>query len=232
MKNFFAIAFTFVLLLTSSTSFSQMSMEPETTDYLTNKAIAIYPNANNVTGSVYENQDFVQGFIFKNGKALASNVALRYNAQKDEIEVMATKDAPLRTARVLVKSSDIYSKLMNKVFVYSNKREGLDKAGYFIVLYEGDTYALYKKLTKKFIEGRESVNSITRDVPPSYSDKEFYYLVNKVDGSFTAFPKSRKGKLNMFIRNKKAVKDFIAQNKLNINKDYALKKAVKFYDEL
>jgi len=101
-----------------------------------------------------------------------------------------------------------------------------------MVLQEGDNYALYKKIERKFIEGRESVNSITRDTPPAFKNVEIYYLVNKATGSFNKFPKSRKGKLKVFTHNTKEVKNFVNVNKLNVNKEYALAKLVKFYDTL
>jgi len=233
MKNVLALVLFSLLMFTSSISVAQMDTEEkESTTYFTNKAITINANERNFTGSAYENEDFVSGYVFKNGKTLASNVALRYNAKRDEIEVKRKVSSSNESARVLVKNDDIYIKILNKVFVYSPVREGIAKAGYFMVLHDGTNYSLYKKLTKKFLEGREAINSITRDTPPAFQNKEVYYLVNKVDGSFTAFPKSKKGKLKIFDSNKKEVKAFVKENRLNIKKDYDLAKLVKYYDTL
>ena len=148
------------------------------------------------------------------------------------MEVKNSLNSSNKNARVLIKSDDIYIKILNKVFVYTPVKEGIDKAGYFMVLQEGDNYSLYKKITKKFIEGRESINSITRDTPPAFENKVVYYLVNKSDGSFTKFPKSKKGKLKVFTQHKKEIKDFVISNSLNLKKDYALAKLVKYYDTL
>jgi hypothetical protein len=233
MKNVLALVLISLLVFNTSTSFAQMGTEEqESTNYLTNKAITINPAESNFSGSAYENEEFVRGYVFKDGKTLASNVALRYNAKRDEIEVKKSLNASNESARVLVKNDDIYIKILNKVFVYSPVRKGIDKAGYFMVIHEGANYSLYKKLTKKFLEGREAANSITRDTPPAFQDKEVYYLVNKTDGSFTIFPRSRKGKLKVFATNKKEIKNYVKSNRLNINKDYDLAKLVKFYDTL
>jgi len=233
MKNVLALVLFSLLIFTSSISVAQMDTEEkESTTYYTNKAITINPSERNFTGSAYENEDFVSGYVFKNGKTLASNVALRYNAKRDEIEVKRKINSSNESARVLVKNDDIYIKILKKVFVYSPVREGIDKAGYFMVLHDGTNFSLYKKLTKKFLEGREAINSITRDTPPAFQDKEVYYLVNKVNGSFTAFPKSKKGKLKVFDSNKKEIKAFVKENRLNIKKDYDLAKLVKYYDTL
>ncbi|MEM7086437.1 MAG: hypothetical protein AAF489_09655 [Bacteroidota bacterium] len=233
MKNVLALVLFSVLAFNASTSFAQRSTEEtESTNYITNKAITINANERNFSGSAYENKEFASGYVFKNGKTLASNVALRYNAKRDEIEVKNSLKSSNQSARVLVKNDDIYIKILNKVFVYSPVRKGIDKAGYFMVVHEGANYSLYKKLTKKFIEGREAINSITRDTPPAFQNKEAYYLVNKVDGSFTVFPKSRKGKLKVFSENKKEIKSFVKSNRLNVNKGYDLAKLVKYYDTL
>ena len=233
MKNVLSITIFSLFFLTSFFASAQMDTDEADTDrYYTNRAITINANERNFSGSAYENKEFMNGYVFKNGKTLASNVALRYNAKRDEMEVKNSLNSSNANARVLVKSDDIYIKILNKVFVYTPVKEGIDKAGYFMVLQEGDNYSLYKKITKKFIEGRESVNSITRDTPPAFKNKVVYYLVNKSDGSFTSFPKSRKGKLKVFTQYKKEIKDFVKSNSLNLNKDYALAKLVKYYDTL
>ena len=233
MKNVLALVLFSFLMFNASTSFAQMGTEEkESTTYLTNRAITINANELNFSGSAYENKEFASGYVFKNGKTLASNIALRYNAKRDEIEVKNSLNSSNESARVLVKNDDIYIKILNKVFVYSPVKEGIEKAGYFMVVHEGANYSLYKKLTKKFIEGREAINSITRDTPPAFRDKEVYYLVNKTDGSFVTFPKSKKGKLKIFSSNKKEIKTFVKTNRLNINKGYDLAKLVKYYDTL
>jgi hypothetical protein len=233
MKNILPIVLFSFLFLSTSLSVAQLGTEEVgAAHYMTNKSIRIYPNQSNYAGSVYENEEFVNGYIFKNGKTLASNVALRYNAKRDEIEVKKSLRVSNSAAKVLLKHEEIYIKILNKLFVYSPKKDGIDKAGYFMVLQEGDNYALYKKIQKKYIEGRESVNSITRDTPPAFKNVEVYYLVNKANGSFNKFPKSRKSKLKVFTKNTKDVKNYVNVNKLNINKEYALAKLVKFYDTL
>ena len=233
MKNILPVALFSLLFFTSSITFAQMGIEETgASRYMTNKRISIHANQGSSTGSVYENKDFVNGYVFENGKILASNVALRYNAQRDEIEVKSSLKTSSSSAKVLVKNDDIYIKIMNKIFVYAPLAEGIDKAGYFIVLQEGDNYSLYKKISKEFVEGKEAFNSMTRDTPSAFKTKEKYYLVNKSNGSFTVFPKSKKGKLRLFTQNKKKIKDFINTNRLNVNKDYALAKLVKYYDTL
>jgi len=233
MKNLLSIVLLTLVIFTSTSAFSQMETEEkDSNNYLTNRAITIVAAERNFSGSAYENEEFVSGYVFKDGKPLATNVALRYNAKRDEIEVKKTLGAADASGRVLKRREDIYIKILNKVFVYSPVKEGISKGGYFMVIHEGDNYSLYKKLTKRFIEGREAINSITRDTPPAYQDKEVFYLVNNTKESFTELPKSRKRKLKTFENNKKELKAFVKENRLNLNKDYDLAKLVKYYDSL
>jgi hypothetical protein len=233
MKNVLAPSLFIFFLFTASLSIAQMVGEEVDNDtYFSNRAITINPEERNYSGSAYENKEFVNGYVFNDAKIVASNVALRYNAKREEIEIKNSLSTPDEHARLLVRNPKIYVKMGNKVFVYMKASEQVTKPGYFVVLEEGEHYSLFKKITKKFIEGRESVNSITRDTPPAFEEKEIYYLVDNSDGSFTAFPKSRNGKLKSFTKHKKEIKEFVKSNKLNVNKEYALAKLVKYYDSL
>lgn len=222
-----------LLFLTTLGLFAQQQTEEISTDaYLTNRPITFKPEEVHYAGSAYENQEFVNGYIFKNGKALASNVPLRYNALRDEFEVKENPSAPNQTAKVMVKDPDIYVKILNKLFVFYPKKEGIDRPGYFLVLAEGDKADLCKKISKEFIEGQEAVTSMTRSIPPTYKEHEDYYLFHKTSDTFEKFPSSRNRKFNLFGDAKKEVKSYAKKEDLNVNKEWALKKVVKHYNSL
>lgn len=233
MKQSIAVLFLAFCILTPLTSIAQMApAEQTTTEYVTNKPITPYPSYERISGSPYETKEFELGNIMKDGEILANNVALRYNVMKDEIEVKSSLESHNRTGRVMVKASDIYAKIFNKTFVYVPNQDGLDTAGYFVVVFEGDNYNLFKKITKEYIEGAEAMTSLTRDIPAMYKEKEFFYLVEKSSGNVKVFPNSRSAKFNLFGDKKKALKRYASEEKLNINKDYALLKIVKHFDTL
>ena len=140
--------------------------------------------------------------------------------------------APNSTARVMMRNPDIYVKMLNNVFVYAAPKEGLDRPGYFLVLFEGENADLYKKISKEFIEGMAATTSLTRDIPSSYKEKEAYYLLNKNTNSFQEFPSSRNAKFGLFDDKKKELKTYTKEERLNINKEYALIKLVKYYNTL
>ncbi len=233
MRSIFTLVVVFFFSASIQLANAQMApAEQTTTQYVTNKPITPYPVYERISGSPYESKEFMVGKIMKDGKILANNVALRYNAMKDEMEVKYKLEDHNRTGRVMVKSSDIYAKILNKTFVYVGNQEGLDSAGYFVVVYEGENYNLFKKITKEWIEGAEAMTSLTRDIPAMYKEKEFYYLVEKQSGKVTMFPNSRSGKMNMFGAKKKEMKRYAAEKKININKKYALLRMVKHFDTL
>ncbi len=230
MNRFFP---TLALFFLTFATFAQMETEEVVSEtYLSNQSITFEPEEVFYAGSAYENDAFARGTIFIKGRVVESNVLLRYNALRDEMEVKMDPNASDATAKVMVKDPDIYTRILNKIFVYSPKKEGIDYPGYFLVVYEGEHYMLYKKITKDFIEGTKSMNSMTRDIPNMYKEKEFYYLVNKKTGTFVLFPNSRNGKLALFGNKKKQVKAFVNNERLNINKEWALKKTVLYYDSL
>ncbi|NND61728.1 MAG: hypothetical protein HKN48_00890 [Flavobacteriaceae bacterium] len=233
MRSIIAIVALISCSVFTNLTYAQMApAEQSTTQYVTNKPITPYPVNERISGSPYEDEDFANGKIMKNGKILATNVALRFNALKDEMEVKSSVEDHNRTGRVMVKSPDVYAKIMNKTFVYLPKQEGLDKAGYFVVVYEGDKYDLLKKINKEYIDGAESMTGMTRDIPAMYKQKEVNYLLNKQTSKIAAFPNSRSGRLNLFGQKKKEMKRYAAEKKININKKHALVKMVKYFDTL
>jgi len=183
------------------------------------------------TGSPYENKAFQPGFVFMDGKILASNVGLRYNAARDEFEIKKSVNTSNYAAKVLVKSEDIYVKIMNRLYVFVDKNEENKTGGYYEVLLDGERISLYKKLSKEFIEGKKSVNSIAADILPMYKEKEQLYLLNEKN-ELTELPNSRNGRINYFSNNKKQIKQHIRDNKLNINKSYDLIKLIRYYNSI
>ncbi|MDC8005781.1 hypothetical protein POV27_17140 [Aureisphaera galaxeae] len=232
MKKVLAVL-TFALLICSQFAYGQMATEEtSSTQYVTNRPIKAYPTVERISGSPYENQEFAIGNILKDGKILAGNIAIRYNALRDEIEVKRKIEDHNRTARVMTRSPEVYAKILNKLFVFVPNKEGLSASGYFLVLHEGEKYDLYKKITKEYVEGSESMSGLTRDIPAMYKEKEFYYLADKEAGTIKAFPKSRNGKFSLLGKKKKELKKYANENRLNVNKEYALVKLLKYYETL
>ncbi|MAZ73565.1 MAG: hypothetical protein CMC70_10515 [Flavobacteriaceae bacterium] len=181
------------------------------------------------TGTPYNHPSYLNGNVYQNNELLATNVALRYNAVADEMEIKESLTSPDEEAKVLTKSPEIFVKIMNDIYIFAPYKGGVEGGGYFQVLHEGTTVDLYKKLKKDFKPERKATSSITTDTPAMFSDDITYYLATK-DGKFYEMPRSRNKKLKVFGKKKDEVKDFVKDNRLDLNDEKDLLRVVKFYD--
>ncbi len=182
------------------------------------------------TGTPYNHPSYLPGNVYKGKELLATNVALRYNAIADEMEVKESLETPDKEAKVLTKSPDIYVKIGGKdIFVFVPYDGGIENGGYFQVLTEGNKYDLFKKVKKDFTPAKKATTSITRDIPAKFADKPVYYIVTK-DGKFYELPSSRKKKLKVFSDNEKLVKNYVNSNNLDLNNEKDLIRVIKYYD--
>jgi len=226
-KNVFTLA---ILAMVVSVSYAQNDLSGiNNQNVISNKSITT-SKKKDYKGSHYEVDTFESGLILLNEKPVLVNAGIRYNVLRDEIEVKENTRQADASAKVLVKSPNIHIKSKGKDYVYVSQKEGLNKPGYFILLHEGDTYSLYKKLTKEFIPGYESINSYTQDVASLYKNHEYYYLSK--DGIFSELENSKKKKIEAFGLDKKYMKNLIKENKLNLNKEKDLTTLVKLVNKL
>jgi hypothetical protein len=183
------------------------------------------------TGTPYNHPSYLNGNVYQNNELLATNVALRYNAVADEMEIKESLTTPNEEAKVLTKSPEIFVKIMNDIYIFAPYKGGVEGGGYFQVLYEGNSVDLYKKLKKDFKPERKATSSITTDTPAKFTDDIIYYLATK-DGKFYEMPGSRNKKLKVFGKKKSEMKDYVKENKIDLNDENGLLRAVRYYDSL
>ncbi|QIE60166.1 hypothetical protein G5B37_11520 [Rasiella rasia] len=188
-----------------------------------------YEDTKSYTGTPYNHPSYLLGNVYNNNELLASNVALRYNAVADEIEIKEGLTSADDDAKVLTKSPEIFVKIGTDIYIFAPYKGGVEGGGYFQVLHEGNKIDLYKKLQKDFRPAQKATTSITRDLPAKFSDDITYYLASK-DGKFYELPNSRNKKLKVFGKNKNDIKKYVQDNKLDINQEKDLLKTVKYYD--
>lgn len=188
-----------------------------------------YEDTENYTGTPYNHPSFLNGNIYKNNELLATNVAIRYNAVADEIEVKESLTSSDDDAKVLTKSPEIFVKIMDDLYIFAPYQGGIEGGGYFHVMYEGTSVDLYKKLAKDFRPEKKATSSITRDIPAKFSDDITYYLADK-NGKFFEMPSSRNKKIKVFGKEKNEMKDYVKENRLDLNDEKDLLRAVRYYD--
>lgn len=187
-----------------------------------------FKDVSSYTGSPYNNPKFLAGNIYKNNELWATDIAIRYNAMADEMEIKESLNSD-DDARVLTKSPDVYVKIINDIYIFAPYKGGIEGGGYFQVLYEGKKIDFYKKPKKKFSPEKKATSSITRDTPANFKDEPIFYIIDK-KGKFYELPESRSKKLKVFGDNKDAIKDFVKNYNLDLNNENDLLKVIKHYD--
>jgi hypothetical protein len=190
-----------------------------------------YDDTDTYSGTPYNHPSYLPGNVYKDNELLATEVALRYNAMADEMEIKESLTTPDEQAKVLTKSPDIFVKINSDIYVFVPYKGGIEGGGYFHVLHEGSKYDLFKKPSKKFTPEKKASSSITRDTPANFSDRPVYYIVTK-DGKFYELPSTRSKKLKVFAENKDLIKDYVKEMDLDINEENDLIKIIQYYDSL
>lgn len=188
-----------------------------------------YKDVKSYKGTPYNNPSYLPGNIYENNKLLANDVALRYNAIEDEIEVKETLATNDDDAKVLTKSLNIFVKINKDIFIFAPYQGGVENGGYFQVLFEGDNYNLYKKLKKKFIPAKKASTSITKDLPPVFLDRPVYYIVTN-EGKYYELPESKNKKLKVFGNKQIEIKKYIKENKLDLKDEKDLIRVINYFD--
>ena len=210
--------------VTAQSSYDEHNLDP----YVTQNSVTDDHDFTYV-GTPYFNEEFQKGVIYKDDLAVASNVGLRYNANKDVFEFKRKVTSNNNQAKYLVKTEDISLKMKNNLFVFIPASKENSAPGYYILLYKGENISLYKKTKKIFIAGQKAYSSLASNVEPTYKGKEILYLCD-TDGNLSELPNSKKGKIKAFSDHNNEIKQYIKENDLNISKEYNLIKLVKYFD--
>ena len=188
------------------------------------------PTINQVEGSIYFESKFKEGNIVHLDKEIDIKTKLRYNAFNDEIELIDNSNGS-ESIKVAIKDFDIISYFDNKEFIFmsyldSNKQ---NKEGYLNPIYKGSRVNIYEKKRKKFLKGKESVNSLDIAHPPRYTDEiEYYISFNESKPSFVKL--SKKSILNTFNKSND-IKNFYSKNRLNFREISSLIEIAKYYEQ-
>ena len=175
-------------------------------------------------GTPYGNPDFQLGNIYTNGKTFAKNIAVRYNAVADEIEIKPKVDDDDSKTKALMKTSGVSVEINDKIYTF------VDGKGYLEVLFSGNEYTLFKKLGKKYIPPKPAKNSFERDFPAEFKDIISYFLFKKGSNSLIELPSSKKKRLKAFGADENVVKNIMKEKKLNLSKEEDLITTVKLLD--
>lgn len=181
-------------------------------------------------GTPFYNDKFILGSLLNENKVLVSNIALRYNAFRDQFEVKQSLNQSNENIQAVIKRTDILVKMGDDVFTYIVTPEGTTK-GYFDILFEGKKFSVFKKISKKFIEGITPVNTMKSTSPNRYVDEVDYFLVGE-NNDFKELSNSKNKRLKAIGGDKrKELKKYAKENNLNVKEEADLIKVVEYYNE-
>lgn len=229
----------FFLLFICGVGFSQVrlsSQHPLYELYLrqyyieeSNEAMKESPHSiNNIQGSPYVNENFVEGKVFINGKLNKKNVYLRYNVLAEEIEIKPIKN--INTYEAVYKDQEIYVSIGGTIYIFAPYQESINKGGYFALIQPGENYILYEKHTVTFKEYKPS-NAYRQSQPAEFIKGRDFYLVTK-DGKFFKIPKRNSKLVKVMDEKKKEIKEYLDKNDVDLNNKYDVIRLFKYYDSL
>lgn len=179
----------------------------------------------NYDGTPYYVNDFLLGDVYLENEMILSNGALRYNAVADEIEYKESLNDDDESAKALVKSKEIYAKIMNDTFVF------IPGQGYYLVIFDGNNLSLLKKVTKKYFPPKKAQNNYERSTLARFEDRFIYTMYSK-NGKTLELPRSKNKKLKAFGGNEKIVKYYAKEHNLDLNNEKDLKKLTLYLDKI
>ena len=116
-----------------------------------------------------------------------------------------------------------------KTYLYTDRDK--TKKGFFVVLSEGENYALVLKEKIVFVEEQKPKTPYEKYKNPELKRvKDTYYLSLKGSKTLSEIKLRKKDVINFFENDSKMVSSLIKKNKLNVKKEEDLIRLLKLYD--
>lgn len=223
----------FILFMLSSLSFSQDLYELR-------KAIDFYKTQklfkddwkdilteNDIKGSPYLNDEFINGTLFTTNKFQFIDIPIRYNIFNDQIEYKTENNQiqAIANPEILERIEFADKRIVYIPFLIANKTN----KGFFIVLEEGKA-SLYAKPQVVFIKATLPVPF--KDGQPAKFDRttDQYYIKTGIEVAKSVG--NIKELIEIFPENKDKIEAFIKTKKTKTNKPESLKELVRYYNSL
>lgn len=136
-------------------------------------------------GSPFENKEFTAGATIDKVNKTKLKAFIRYNMFSDEIEVKSNLYS--KKAKALIKTSNLSCVINGTHYHYLNftNENRAKKYGYLKLIFKGNKYNLYERLTSKYTPKEEDPDSSYRKPEPaSFEKKVTYYLKHGNNISF------------------------------------------------
>jgi hypothetical protein len=186
----------------------------------------------NVVGTPYANDKFLPGKILYKGEKANTNFLLRYNSNRNLIEVEVEGGG---IDNVLM-SEKISCQIGNDVYEYTtyiNAEENEEETGYIKTLHKSDNYILFSKQKKTFYQEKISVDPLVPSYKAKYVASEKFYLLEKSNNTAYLLKKKRYflDRVNSSTT-KKAMKKYIKKERISFKKEEDLIRLIKHYNTI
>jgi len=185
-----------------------------------------------IAGNPYANVAFLPGkILFKNEK-VDKLFLLRYNANKDIIEVKIENDV-IDNVLISGKISCIIGDDLYIYTSYKDNKSNSEKFGYIKIVHESDDFTFFAKQKKTFYQEKISVDPLVPSHRAKFvGTKKFYALDNS---SNTAYLLKKRKNFLAIIKSatvKKSMKKFMKKERINFKKEADLIQLLKHYNKI
>jgi hypothetical protein len=193
-----------------------------------NQAIVYGPNT---VGTPYTQPSFTTAKIAPVNKVYL----VRYNALTDEMEVKSNAEEDVLV--ISKKKNYVINQHQNNITYRVLEKVGDDaesELGYYISLEDNDNISLYKKECKRLIKREKpSYGSTASTITTEFKKMRCEFYIEKAhNGHAIKIPKRKKEFLALFPEKATAIKEFMKENRIKLNKENSLKKLVKYINTI
>ncbi len=231
MKRFLAIIA--ILVTTIGASYSQVPYEiRQAMDFFrTNKLNSEDFNntitQNDIQGSPYLFDEFINGTIFTTSKLQFENVPLRYNIHNDQIEFKTPQNEIQALATPEIVETVEFGEYKMVYVPYSNSKK--IRYGFFRVVIEG-TASLYAR-SEMIFKNATKPGAYKEAQPAKFINQpNSYYIRVRLDQAKKVG--NKKEAIEIFPDHKDEIATFIKKNKIKTNNSESLEKLVQYYNSL
>ena len=184
--------------------------------------------ADDIEGSPYLNDKFIEGAVFTTSKTKYVGVPLRYNIYNDQIEFKSGENQvqALAAPEVIEKVEFGDYTMVYIPFVITKKI----RRGFFVEMEKGEKAALYAR--PRIVFEKATKPAAYQEAEPAKFDRksdEYYIRIGMEPAQLIS---RRKDLEEVFPNHKKEVKSFIKENRVRPNKPERIEKLVEFYNSL
>jgi hypothetical protein len=211
-----------LFILAANLSFSQARIFDQLDPVNSGSLMVNNERYEKVQGVPYVTQTFMLGYI----GVSKQNLLFRYNNEADNIEVKFDEEK----VYVLTKEEKFGSVLIgqnNYVLLNYTNLNGESIYGYLIEKNKGAVSLMKRERIVIKKEKKVETSYDTYEPPKFVRGNDEFYLKLK-DNSVVAFPKNKKGILELFPDQKQAIDDFIKTNKTSFTNESSMIQLVQF----